>query len=295
MAKDIVVNIIGLDTSHSIEYPRRMQAPDCAPELKVPGLRAGRCLRFETPFQNKEGLDKRQKQLEDWGIKVTDRFEEAVKDCDALMLEINDPAYHLEYFQKCAGLGKPIYLDKPMADTTAHGREIARIAREKKVPFLSASSLRFVPQLLAACAVIPQPSMASVYGALGTAPAGSSVVWYGVHAAEMLERALGRGAVAVQTKKDALGVTVIVRYPDGRRGIVELNEGSWIYGGCLRTKDKAAPFVVDMSRAYTDELIEVLRFFRGETPSLAIEDTLEVMGILDAAERSLGSGREETL
>ena len=99
----------------------------------------------------------------------------------------------------------------------------------------------------------------------------------------------------METKKDALGVTLIVRYPDERRGIVELNEGSWIYGGCLRMKDKAAPFVVDMTRAYTDELIEVLKFFRGETPTLAIEDTLEVMGLLDAAERSLRSGKEETL
>ena len=39
---------IGLDTSHSVEFPRRMQAPDCPEKNKVEGLKAVTCLRFET-------------------------------------------------------------------------------------------------------------------------------------------------------------------------------------------------------------------------------------------------------
>jgi hypothetical protein len=74
--KDIIkVAIIGLDTSHSVEFPRRMQAPDCPEKNKVEGLRSVTCLRFETPFTNKEVLDERQKQLEAWGVKVTDDWD----------------------------------------------------------------------------------------------------------------------------------------------------------------------------------------------------------------------------
>ncbi|MFA5058834.1 MAG: Gfo/Idh/MocA family oxidoreductase [Opitutaceae bacterium] len=116
MSKDVNVAIIGLDTSHSVEFPRRMQAPDYDPAFKVPGLRAVSCLRFETPFQDKKGLDARQLQLEAWGIKVTERLNEAVADCDAIMLEINDPAHHLEYFKQIATLGKRVFIDKPLAD-----------------------------------------------------------------------------------------------------------------------------------------------------------------------------------
>ena len=202
------------------------------------------------------------------------------------MLEINDPAFHLEYFERCAGLGLPVFLDKPMADTIANGRKIAEIARKHGTRVFSSSSLRYVPTLLEACAAIPAPALASVYGPLGKAPAGSSVVWYGVHAFEMLQRALGRGALAARAVRDALGTTVVVRYPDARRGIVELTEGSWIYGGCLRALDKAHPFVVDLGRAYTDQLALVAEFFRGGPAPVAMEDTLEVMALLDAAERS---------
>jgi len=295
MAKDILVGVIGLDTSHAIEFPRRMQAPDLEAGMKVPGLRAATCLRFATPFQNEEQLDGRQRELEGWGVKVTRRLEEAVAGVDALMLEINDPAYHLEYFERCAGLGLPIFLDKPMADTIANGRRIDAIARKHGTRVFSSSSLRFVQALGDACAAVPAPALASVYGPLGKAPAGSSVVWYGVHAFEMLQRGLGRGAAAVLARRDTLGVTVIVQYPDARRGIVELTEGSWLYGGCLRALDKAHPFVVNLDRAYTEQLGHIARFFQGGPAPVAMEDSLEVMALLDAAKRSCQSGREVTI
>jgi len=292
---DLRVALIGLDTSHTIEFTRRMQAPDVAPDQKVAGLRAVTCMRFETPFQDKDGLDKRQAQMEAWGVKVTTDFDEAVADCDAIMLEINDGAYHVEYFKKVMGLGKSIFLDKPLADTIENARIIADLAKQKNLRVWSASSLRFVPQLREACGNVPEPTMVHVYGALGKAPAGSSIVWYGVHAFEMLERAIGRGAVSVNARRDKLGVVAVVEYADAKRGVVELNEGSWLYGGCLRTKDKAAPYIVNMAGAYTDELILVEKFFRGGEPPVSMDDALEVTAMLDAAERSTQSGKPENI
>lgn len=293
MPHDLKIALIGLDTSHTVEFARRMQAPDCPPDQKVPGMRATACLRFPTPFQNEEGLDARQKTLESWGIAVTSRFEEAVADCDAVMIEINDPARHLEYFTRVAELGKRVFLDKPLADTLTAGRQIAEIARQKRVPMFSASSLRFVPQLLQACGAVPQPLCASCYGPIGKAPAGSSIVWYGVHAFEMLQRAMGCGARGVFARTDEAGVTAIVRYPEKRRGIVELSVASRAYGGSLRDDKRIVPFAGDVNRLYTDLLHEIGAFFRGGPSPVAIEDALEVMALLDAAQRSAEHGREE--
>jgi predicted dehydrogenase len=295
MADVIRVGIIGLDTSHAIEFPRRMQAPDLDPALHVEGLRAATCLRFVTPFQNEEQLDGRQAELERWGVRVTRKLEDALEGVDALMLEINDPAFHLDYFRRCAGLGKPIFLDKPLADTLAAGRRMAEIAREHGTRWWSSSSLRHVPAVREACAAVRKPSAAIVYGPLGKAPAGSSIVWYGVHAFEMLEAALGRGARSVLTRQDSLGAVAVVDYPDQRRAVVELTEGSWIYGGYLREREKAHHFVADLTRAYTEQLVAIREFFRGGPPPVAAEDALEVMGMLDAAERSLASGKPEVV
>ena len=106
MSSKVKIALIGLDTSHSIAFPEIIKERGDNTPLEVIS-----CLRFETPFQGKEGLDKRQEILEGMGIKVTEDFDEAVAGADALMLEVNDPAYHLEYFSRCATLGKPIFLD----------------------------------------------------------------------------------------------------------------------------------------------------------------------------------------
>ena len=137
------VALIGLDTSHAVEFPRWMQDPAVPAALRVRDLCATRCLRFETPFQNRKGLDERQAYLERIGVMVTEEFDAAVADCDALMIEINDPARHLEYFEKCAGLGLPIFLDKPFADTPENARRIMRIAEKNNVRFFTSSALRF--------------------------------------------------------------------------------------------------------------------------------------------------------
>ncbi len=284
------VAIIGLDTSHSVQFAMRAQAPDCPPDQKVDGLRMVTCLRFETPFQNNDGLDQRQKQMEGWGVNVTTSLDEAVADCDAIMLEINDPSLHLQYFESCAGLGKPIFIDKPLADNTANAKAIARLAAEKNVRVWSSSSLRFPKQLADACSAIPEPQNVSTYGPMGVAPAGSSIVWYGVHAFEMLNRAAGRGAQTVHTVGTENGAVCVVRYKSGRQGVVELSTNGSPYGGCLRDKQNAAPFIVDASRLYTDQLRLIAEFFKGSPAPVALEDAVEITAMLDAAERSLQSG-----
>ncbi len=295
MNNEIKVALIGLDTSHTVEFARRMQDPVCPPEHRVSGLRSVSCLRFETPFQAAKGLDTRQKQLEEIGVAVTSDFNEAVKGCDAVMIEINDPSFHLEYFQKCASLGKPIFLDKPLADNIQKGAEIVRISQEKGIRMFSSSPLRFVEALLGACTQMPKPLYATIYGPLGKSPSGSSIVWYGVHAFEMLERAMGIGASSVTVNMVGSGAVAVVDYADRRRGVVELTTGVFTYGGCLRDASKSVPYSVDMGMAYTLTLGQVRDFFHGSGTPVSLDDTLEVMGMLDAAERSAQSGKTETI
>ena len=295
MGNELKIAIIGLDTSHAINFPQRMQSPDIPAEQKVDGMRTVTCMKFMTPFTTEEVLAERTGQLESWGVKVTESFDEAVADCDAILLEVNDPSYHLDYFTKCAELGKPIFLDKPMADTIENAQRIVDIAKAKNVRYFTSSSLRFVAELENACEKAGTVEMASIYGPLGKALAGSSIVWYGVHSFEMLERAMGIGASKVTAVKDAKGVVVTVEYADGRRGVVELSEGDWRYGGCLRSVRETEPYLVNMDNAYSGLLRQVVAFLKEGTQPVAIEDSLEIMKLLDASERSFQSGSPVTL
>ena len=286
----IKVAIIGLDTSHSVALPKLMQDP--AAENKVTGLRAVTCLRFPTPFQSEKGQDDRQAYLESIGVKVTRDFDEAVADCDAIMLEINDPAFHLEYFEKCAKLGKPIFLDKPFADTLENTKKIMEIAAENHVRYFTASSLRFDIDMAEGRAAINAPVSATVWGPVGRAPAGSSIIWYGVHAFEMLNMLMGPGAITVSGSADLNGYVFHVIYADGRRGIVELSRNCYSYGATCRDKDGKSDTLKVTGRVpfYRMLMQEVLEFFRDGKQPVSLSDSVEIMSMLSAAEASIQRG-----
>lgn len=289
------VAVIGLDTSHSIQFPKRMQDPACPPDQKVPGLRAVTCLRFETPFQDKKGLDERQAQLESWGVRVTTRFEEAVADCDAIMLEINDGSYHLEYFKKVATLGKPVFLDKPLATTLADGRAILRLMQKHKTRVWSGSSLPFCPEVDATRSMFTTIQRAHVFGALGDAPAGDALVWYGVHTFEMLQRIMGGGALSVRALETKNSILALVDYGAGREGVVETIRGSWLYGGRIQglmNKDpKVIPFMCDTTYSYRDILRLIKAFFQGGAAPVDLCTTLEGLAMMIAGRKSIETGK----
>ncbi|MFH1970637.1 MAG: Gfo/Idh/MocA family oxidoreductase [Verrucomicrobiota bacterium] len=291
----IKVAIIGLDTSHSVQFAQRMQDPACAPDQLVPGMRAVTCLRFETPFQNKKGLDERQSQMESWGVRVTTRFEEAVADCDAIMLEINDGAYHLDYFKKVAALGKPVFLDKPLAVSLDDGRAIIRLMREHNTRVWSGSAVPFCPEVAQARAKFADIRRAHVYGALGQAPTGDSLVWYGVHTFEMLQRIMGPGPQAVRALETGGGIVAVVDYGQGREGVVETSRDNWIYGGrvngMVNKEIQIMSFVHTFTYAYRDILRLIKAFFEGGTAPVDMLITFEGLAMMTAARQSIETGK----
>lgn len=289
---ELKVAIVGLDTSHSVELPR-LTTDDAKPGMRVDGLKMVSCLRFETPFQNKEGLDKRQEQLEKWGINVTESLDECVADCDAIMIEINDPTYHLEYFKQVAELGKPIFLDKPFAADLAESREIIELARKNNIRMWSGSSLPFTPTIKTALDNLNAEVMVGhCYGALGIAPAGDSLIWYGVHSFEMLQRLMGTGAESVFAIDNDVSVVTSVKYPEGRRGVIESIRGMWKYGGRVQSVENVESFVVDSSALYYHLLREIKDFFFGAPAPISLEQSFEGMAMMTAAGESIKSGKE---
>jgi len=291
----IKVAIIGLDTSHSIAFPKLMQDVSNTPDLRVKGMRAVTCLRFETPYQNAEGLDKRQAQLEAIGVRVTTCFDEAVADCDAIMLEINDGAFHLEYFKKVAAMGKPVFLDKPLANSLADARTIIRLMHKHKTRVWSGSSIPFIPEVDQSRAQLTKVARAHVFGALGAAPAGDSLVWYGVHTFETLQRLMGPGAKSVRALETEASILTAVDYGDGREGVVEAVRGMYTYGGYVQglagTEAKFVPFVCNTKYSYRDILLKVKAFFNGEPAPVDMRATFEGMAMMTAARRSIEIGK----
>ena len=292
--QELKVAIIGLDTSHSVELPRLMNSPECKPELKINGLKVVACNRFMTRFTNKDVLDKRQEQLEQWGIKVTENFDEAVADCDAIQMEINDPSLHLEYFERLAPLGKPVFLDKPLAESVEDGRKIIELARKYGTRVWSGSSIPLNPKVQQCIDNLQdEPLIAHAFGPMGVAPAGSSVIWYGVHTFEIMQRLIGPcGAKSVHAVESPVGVISTVAYDDDRVGLVECQKGCWCYGGRIQNNNNASLLhILATEPNYYYLMRNIRNFFRGGDAPVTIEKTFEGLAIMNAAEASVKSGK----
>lgn len=290
---DKKIAMIGLDTSHTVEFTKLIQSTE--PDKKIiDGMRVINAFRFPSAFQAEEGQDERQAMLEELGVTIMPSIEATVEGVDAIFLEINDPALHLQYFEKVAGFGLPVFIDKPLAANVTEGLRIQELTEKNNIPVWSASSLRFIPMLVEAQKTVINPIAGHTFGALGKAAAGSDLVWYGVHAVEMLIAGLGTGATSVQAIDDARGITLIIQYADGRRGIVECLRGLYKYGGRLQSEKEMAFFDSGTGSPYLALMTALHEFVNGTIP-VPLSEAHEILAILEAGERSLASGKTELI
>lgn len=295
MADEKRIGIIGLDTSHTVAFTKVMQG-DGPAEQRLEGLRVVKALRFPSPFQDEDGQDGRQADLEALGVRMVTSVAELAEDVDAIFLEINDPALHLPYFEQVAGLGLPIFVDKPWAANLEEGRKMAEIAAANQTDVWSSSSLRFVSRLTAAREAMETPTVfCNVFGALGKAAAGSDVVWYGVHVTEMLVAAMGIGARTVTAVEGDAGVVAVVEYDDNRRAVAEYNRGSYTYGGRMQAGSALHFFDSAGEVLYRNLLVRIKDWLDTGVVPVPLEETLEVQAIMDKVEASLASGKAEKL
>jgi len=288
------IAMIGLDTSHTVEFAKLIQSNE--PDKKITeGMRVINAFRFPSAFQTEEGQDGRQGILEELGVTIRPSIEEAVEGVDAIFLEINDPALHLPYFEKVAKLGLPVFIDKPLAANVIEGRRIQEIAKENNIPAWSASSLRFIPELIEAKNSITNPVVGHTFGALGKAMAGSDLIWYGVHAVEMLITGLGTGVESVRAIEDKRGITLIVYYTDGRRGIVECLRGLYRYGGRIQSEENMAFFDNNTGSPYIALMAALHDFVCDGVIPVPLSEAQEILAILQAGEYSLASGKIEPI
>ena len=286
---DLRLGIIGTDTSHATAFTQVLNNPN--DPNHVPGARVVAAWKGGSPdiHESAARVDQYAAALKDkWGVKLVDSIAELCPDVDGLLLESVDGRPHLEQFRQAAACGKPVFIDKPLASSLADAREIARLAREKSIPWFSASSLRYSP-----IADLRRPDVRS---AIVWAPGPLEphqqldLSWYGIHGIEMVYTILGTGCVEV-SRVSAPDFDVITgKWSDGRVGTVHLQRPYGRYGGIVFLKDQHVIPMPDVSVNYTPLVREIVKFMETKTPPISNDETLEIFAFMDAAQKSVAAG-----
>lgn len=185
--------------------------------------------------------------------------------------------------------GKPVFIDKPLASTLADAREIARIAAAARVPWFTASSLRYTEWVVAmkapdiTGAMVWSPGMFEEHHEL-------DLSFYGIHGIEILYALMGRGCEEVVRTATANVDEVTCRWSGGRVGTVRLIRPKSSYGALAFRNGTVVPSPPEPKNNYVPLAREIVKFFHSGVPPVPPEETLEIFEFLDAAQKSKGAG-----
>lgn len=185
--------------------------------------------------------------------------------------------------------GVPTFIDKPMTLAVADAIGLFDLAEEHGTPLMSASALRFSAELQELLGKSTDLGELSSVVAIGPGD------WYnyGVHSVEVAQAVAGNGATWVhQHTNGQRDVTVIGYAGDDRTVVVEtLRDATYVFHvNAYGTDGFARAEITDSAGFYAGTMAAFVDMARTGTAPVGREDTIEILSILAAGERSAETG-----
>jgi predicted dehydrogenase len=288
---DLRIGLIGLDTSHAPQFASILNNP--ADKAHLTGARVvcafpGGSADVEASASRVKGFTADVKNK--FGVEIVDSIAEVVARSDAIMILSVDGRAHLPQAREVFASGKPVFIDKPFAGNLREVLELAELARRTGAPVFSASSLRYSPGVQKLrTEKIGRMLGAVSYGPAHLEPHHPDLYWYGIHATEALYTVMGMGCETVSRTHTTDTDVATGVWKDGRTGVVYgFREGKALY----RVTVFGTEAVRDQQdgREYADLLKEILTFFRTKKAPVSLDETVEIMAFMEAADESKRAG-----
>lgn len=280
--------LLDFDTSHAVEFTRRLNHVGVAEDQWVKG---GQVV-IGCPGESKlspERIPGFTDTMKSYKVPLVEKPEDMIGKVDVMLIEAVDGSVHFDRAKPFLEAGIPCFIDKPFTCSVADAKKIIELAQKKKLLIFSSSSLRFAPELTESLAGL-KPT--DIYGAVVHGPASQhdrnpGLFHYGIHAVEMLYTIMGTGCMRVVTTTDKNCDLVTGHWKDGRIGTVRgIRAGSSSFGALL-FQSKANQYVpVKTTYIYRELLKQIVQTFETGKPPIPIEETLEIVAFIEAANKS---------
>ena len=280
------VGIIGLDTSHSVEFAKVLNSTDDSSEFggyKIVAAYPQGSLDIESSTSR---IPEYIEEVKKNGVEIVDSIPAMLEKVDVVLLETNDGRRHLEQAIPVLKAGKMMFIDKPISASLADAIVIFELAKHYKVPVFSSSSLRF----MASAQEVVNGKIGKVLGADAYSPCSiekthPDFFWYGIHGVELLYTVMGIGCKSI-IRVHTEGTDVAVgTWEDGRIGTFRgTRTGKHWYGGTAfgeKGDSVLGPLV-----GYNPLLDEIVKFFQTGQVPVKSEETLEICVFMEAADES---------
>ncbi len=281
------LGMLDFDTSHVVEFTKRLNHKDIAEEQWVDGAEVV----IGCPGESKlspERIPGFKKTMEKLGIPLVDKPEDMIGKVDGMLIESVEGGVHYERAKPFLEAGLPCFIDKPFTCGVADAKKIVELADKKKALIFSSSSLRYTPDLVK---FMDDKERGKIEGVLAYGPASlhernPGLYHYGVHAVEILYTVMGPGCQRLTCTHEKDADVVTGQWKDGRVSEVRGIRPGGPYGFVAFTDKGVKHLPLDTKFSYRDLLKKIVEFFDKKKPPVDPAETVEMMGFIEAALKS---------
>jgi len=308
------IGLIGLDTSHASAFASILHNPNDSfhiPGATVVAAYPGGSPDMPISISRVTGFANELRNT--YGVRIMDAPEDVAEACDLVFILASDGRAHPALFRAVAGSGKPVFIDKPFAVSSSDAQNIFTLAAETRTRVFASSAFRYADGLVSALNSIQaageRVKTCRVRFWLQIQETQGRYFWYGIHGAEMLRAIMGPGVREVEASTNTDQDSITVWHDDGRQSSIIGSRNDGTFHVTIETDKREID--VDLNSSMSSLSARVLWaaldvLTEGQFPRLwgatvagsvsgprlgraldpDAEETLEVIHLLDAAQRS---------
>jgi len=196
-----------------------------------------------------------------------------------MVLAPSTPETHLELCRRVLPLKRPTYVDKTFAPDMATAREIFALAERAGTPIQTSSALRYT-------------NVQDEARKLGADTVEHMITWgnggsfgeYAIHPVELLISVMGPNVETLMRRGTGDRSQLLVNFSGGRTGVVNVYTGSATPFAASLTSRKGTRYIqVEQGPMFEASLAGTMNFFEAGRPNIDKQESMAVMGILEAA------------
>ena len=235
-----------------------------------------------------------------FNVPVMTDYADAVGQLDGLIITARHGDNHYKYAKPYIASGIPMFIDKPITVKEEEAVEFMRALRENGVRISGGSSLKqdiYVAKLREEA--LREENGKTISGIV-RAPYQSKNIYggfyfYAQHLVEMVCEIFGRFPISVTAKQNGKQIHVLFHY-ENYDCVGVFTDGIYVYYAArMAEKATTSHEIPNDSGWFYREFKEFYDLLSGEQQSITYEEFISPVFIMNAIERSLASGKEETV
>jgi predicted dehydrogenase len=317
------IGLVGLDTSHASSFTSILHNPD--DPFHIPGARVVAAYPGGSPdmpisISRVAGFTSELRDI--YGVRIMDAPEDVAETCDLVCILASDGRVHPALFRAVTQCNKSVFVDKPFAVSLDDAHQMFKQAAKTGTRIFASSAFRYADGLLNALNSIraagERVKTCCVRYWLQIQETQGRYFWYGIHASEMLLAVMGKGVREVEASHHGDQDTIVMWHEDGRQSSLIGSQNDGTFQVSIETDKRTlqvdlGPSIPSLAARVLAAALDVLT--EGQFPQLwgattagsvsgersgrafdpDEQETLEVIGLLDAAQRSRASKKRATI